>query len=214
QEPVTSAGRVGGRPLSMPDAPHPDVGALLPALVQDAGLDVVDAWGESPAGAGPGPVREYLAGLTGLDPGDDPIVLPPLVPEIARSALDYGAHGPVEAAIACAFVADTVHDLVGRVLGREEAWEVKADAFDAALPFVTAHRHPEFLAGLAGEEGPRHLDADFELVQDTFRRFASDKVAPVAEHVHRANADIPEDVIEGLAEIGGFGLSVPEEYGG
>src|SRR5437879_10352231 len=53
QEPVTSAGRVGGRPLSMPDAPHPDVGALLPALVQDAGLDVVDAWGESPAGAGP-----------------------------------------------------------------------------------------------------------------------------------------------------------------
>ena len=37
---------------------------------------------------------------------------------------------------------------------------------------------------------------------------------PVAEHVHRANADIPEDVITGLAEIGGFGLSVPEEYGG
>jgi (2S)-methylsuccinyl-CoA dehydrogenase len=32
--------------------------------------------------------------------------------------------------------------------------------------------------------------------------------------VHRTNADIPEDVIEGLAELGGFGLSVPEEYGG
>jgi len=87
QEPVTSAGRVGGRPLSMPDAPHPDVGALLPALVQDAGLDVVDAWGESPAGAGPGPVREYLAGLTGVDPGDDPIVLPPLVTVVARRSM-------------------------------------------------------------------------------------------------------------------------------
>ena len=37
QEPITSAGRVGGMPLSMPDARHPDVGALLPALVRDAG---------------------------------------------------------------------------------------------------------------------------------------------------------------------------------
>src|SRR5205085_2991863 len=70
------------------------------------------------------------------------------------------------------------------------------------------------LASLAGEEGPRHLDADFELVQDTFRRFAEDKVRPAAEHIHRTNADIPEDVIGGLAEMGGFGLSVPEAYGG
>src|SRR5437588_3026628 len=30
QEPITSAGRVGGQPLSMPDARHPDIGALLP----------------------------------------------------------------------------------------------------------------------------------------------------------------------------------------
>src|SRR5438874_6579872 len=52
------------------------------------------------------------------------------------------------------------------------------------------------------------------MVQDTFRRFAEDKVRPVAEHIHRTNADIPEDVISGLAEMGGFGLSVPEEYGG
>src|SRR6266566_3739760 len=52
QEPITSAGRVGGQPLSMPDARHPDVGALLPALVRDAGLHVVDAWAEAPAGVG------------------------------------------------------------------------------------------------------------------------------------------------------------------
>jgi len=32
--------------------------------------------------------------------------------------------------------------------------------------------------------------------------------------VHRTNGDIPEEIIEGLAELGGFGLSVPEEYGG
>ena len=32
--------------------------------------------------------------------------------------------------------------------------------------------------------------------------------------MHRTNADVPEEVIAGLAELGGFGLSVPEEYGG
>jgi SAM-dependent methyltransferase len=85
QEPITSAGRVGGEAMSMPDAPHPDVGALLPALVREAGLEIIDAWAEGPAGAGPGPVTEYLRSLTGVDPGDDPVVLPPLVTVIGRA---------------------------------------------------------------------------------------------------------------------------------
>jgi (2S)-methylsuccinyl-CoA dehydrogenase len=134
--------------------------------------------------------------------------------ELARSILEYGARGEVEGRIACAFVADAAHDLMTRVLGREHDWGVKPDAFEPVMPFLATYRDAAFLAGLAGEEGPRHLDADFELVRETFRRFAEEKVRPVAEHVHRTNADIPEDVISGLAEMGGFGLSVPEEYGG
>ena len=86
QEPITSAGRIDGAPLSMPGAPHPDVGALLPALVRAAGLEVVDAWAEAPAGVGPGPVARYLEELTGVDPGDEPVVLPPLVTVIGRRA--------------------------------------------------------------------------------------------------------------------------------
>ncbi len=86
QEPITSAGRIAGRPLSMPDARHPDVGGLLPALVREAGLELLDAWGEAPAGAGPGPVADYLESLTGASPEDDPIVLPLLVTVIARRA--------------------------------------------------------------------------------------------------------------------------------
>lgn len=84
QEPITSAGRVDGSPLSMPDARHPDVGALLPALVRRAGLVLEDAWAEAPAWSGPGPVASYLEDLTGVSPGDDPIVLPPLVTVLAR----------------------------------------------------------------------------------------------------------------------------------
>lgn len=86
QEPLTSAGRVGGAPLSMPDARHPDIGALLPGLVARAGLEIVDAWAESQAGAGAGPAREYLTHLTGVDPGEESIVLPPLVTVVARRA--------------------------------------------------------------------------------------------------------------------------------
>ncbi len=84
QEPITTAGRVGGVAMSMPEARHPDIGALLPALARQAGLEVVDAWAEAPAGAGPGPVADYLGHLTGVDPGDDPVVLPPLVTVVAR----------------------------------------------------------------------------------------------------------------------------------
>lgn len=134
--------------------------------------------------------------------------------ETARSALEYGSHGKLEREIACAFVADAVHDLMGRALGREESWGLAPGQLGSAGPFVSIHRDPAFLAPLGGQEAPRHLDPDFELVRDSFRRFAEDRIAPVAEAIHRENADIPEEIITGLAEMGSFGLSVPEEYGG
>jgi (2S)-methylsuccinyl-CoA dehydrogenase len=134
--------------------------------------------------------------------------------EIAGAALDYGALGEEEARIACAFVADACFDVAARMLGREPAFGVETGAMEPAMGVVRAYRSPEYLAALCGHTGPRHLDPDFELVQDTFRRFAEDRIRPVAEHVHRHNTDIPEEVITGLAEIGTFGLSVPEQYGG
>jgi (2S)-methylsuccinyl-CoA dehydrogenase len=132
----------------------------------------------------------------------------------ARVMLDYGARGDVEAALACAFAADVVHDLVGRVAGREAQWGVEWSAFDPVSWALAAFRDPAFVGALAETPGPRHLDADMELVQDTFRSFAANVVAPHAEHVHRTNGDVPEEVIAGLAEIGAFGLSVPSDYGG
>ncbi len=132
----------------------------------------------------------------------------------ARAMLEYGAKGDVEGRLACVFVADAVHDLACRILGREELWSVPSGRLDPAMAFVGAWRDPATLAAMAGETGPRHLDEDFTMVQDTFRRFAEEKVAPAAEGIHRENTDIPEEIIAGLAEMGGFGLSVPEEYGG
>jgi (2S)-methylsuccinyl-CoA dehydrogenase len=134
--------------------------------------------------------------------------------ETARSALVYGSRGPVEAGLAAAFAADAIWDVATRLLGREEQWGAAHDALAPAAAFVTTHRDPAWLAGLADEAGPRHLDADFEMVSETFRRFAEEKITPAAERIHRHNADIPEDIISGLGELGAFGLSIPEEYGG
>ncbi len=132
----------------------------------------------------------------------------------AEAMLDYGARGAEEARVACVFVADACAELAARVVGRETAWGVDPGWLAPVTEFVAAHRPPEVLAALCGVEGPRHLDPDFELVRETFHRFAEEQLRPRAEHIHRANEDIPEELITGLAEMGALGLSIPEEYGG
>ena len=134
--------------------------------------------------------------------------------ETARTLLDYGAKGDEEATI-------TVR--VRRRRGRRRGGQDLRPRGGVGRRPRRARRRPRRSSpptatpssspSIEGP-GPRHLDDDFEMVQDTFRRFAEDKIRPVAEHIHRHNDDIPEDVIGGLAEIGAFGLSVPEEYGG
>ena len=101
-----------------------------------------------------------------------------------------------------------------RLAGREQRWGVEPARCGTPTGSSSEYRDPDFVAGLAEQPGPRHLDADMELVQDTFRSFAANVVSPHAEHVHRKNADVPEEIVTGLAEIGAFGLSVPAEYGG
>lgn len=59
------------------------------------------------------------------------------------------------------------------------------------------------------------LDSDIALMtRDSVRQFARSEVSPVAERVHRHDELIPEQIIKQMAELGFFGMSVPEEYGG
>jgi len=58
------------------------------------------------------------------------------------------------------------------------------------------------------------LDEMHEQVRDQVREFAAQEIMPHAEHIHRTDATIPEEFIEKMAELGFFGLSIPEEYGG
>ncbi len=58
------------------------------------------------------------------------------------------------------------------------------------------------------------LDEMHEQVREQVRAFAAEEVMPHAEHIHRTDSIVPEEFIEKMAELGFFGLSVPEEYGG
>ena len=49
---------------------------------------------------------------------------------------------------------------------------------------------------------------------DTFRQFADDVVKPLAERIHREDMIIPDEILDGVRELGCFGLSVPQRYGG
>ncbi len=115
----------------------------------------------------------------------------------AKSLVDYGGKGDVEARITCAYTADMLHELSTRLLGREQDWGVERDPLADAYEFIARFRAPEFLASLADQPGPSHLSDDMEMVADTFGSFAQNVIAPHAEHVHRTNADVPEEIVTG-----------------
>ncbi|QUJ75748.1 acyl-CoA dehydrogenase family protein [Sulfitobacter albidus] len=62
--------------------------------------------------------------------------------------------------------------------------------------------------------GASGLDEELEMIRDQFRRYAVEKVEPFAHDWHLKDELIPMEVIEELAEMGVFGLTIPEEYGG
>jgi (2S)-methylsuccinyl-CoA dehydrogenase len=52
------------------------------------------------------------------------------------------------------------------------------------------------------------------MTRDSVRQFAEAEVVPQAEHIHRHDELVPDELIEKMGELGFFGMSVPEEYGG
>ena len=62
--------------------------------------------------------------------------------------------------------------------------------------------------------GASGLDEDLEMIREQFRRFADDRVVPNAHDWHLKDELIPMEIIQELAGLGVFGLTIPEEYGG
>ena len=62
--------------------------------------------------------------------------------------------------------------------------------------------------------GASGLDDELEMIREQFRRYSIEKIEPYAHDWHLKDELIPMDVIDELAEMGVFGLTIPEEYGG
>ena len=58
------------------------------------------------------------------------------------------------------------------------------------------------------------LDDTLEAIRDEMRKFADSEVVPYAQNWHRENTYIPMETVTHMAELGVFGLTIPEDYGG
>lgn len=70
------------------------------------------------------------------------------------------------------------------------------------------------MASRDDELGAEQLNNELALAQESFRRFAEDVVAPQAEHIHRQDLTVPESILQPLRDMGAFGLSIPQRFGG
>ena len=150
----------------------------------------------------------------------------------ARELVDYAARvresGRGDAlleATAAAGAADLVTSLWQRLAPAVDDLGIGDDALQAAFPgdvraalrrvgneAVFRALGREVAARRGRNETP--LDETLEQVRESVREFAEKEIAPHAERIHRDDETIPEEFITKMAELGYFGLSVPEAYGG
>ncbi|MEN8181735.1 MAG: acyl-CoA dehydrogenase family protein [Myxococcota bacterium] len=132
---------------------------------------------------------------------------------------------PVLSSCAAAGAAELVRSLRERLAPSVDDLGLGETAFEQAFPADTRTRlravaHESVFRSLGRavtEIAGRNdwpLDEMHTQVRDQVREFATREVAPHAERIHRHDEIIPEAFISSMAELGFFGLSVPEAYGG
>lgn len=124
-----------------------------------------------------------------------------------------------------------VVEAIGVVLGRLDGLSVELDMSAARLHAVAVdptlrelrrsvlaggvlHETARLLADNPDEIGRVTIGEELSMIQDQFRRFAADTVAPLAERIHRHDLTVPDTLLDALRDMGVFGLSIPEQYGG
>ena len=93
--------------------------------------------------------------------------------------------------------------------------DIKRFKYEANTPAVRRKIAEFAKEGLeTGSFGATGLDEELEMIRDQFRRFVNEQVIEQAHKWHEADELIPMEIIEQVAEMGVFGLTIPEEYGG
>ncbi|GBD27504.1 (2S)-methylsuccinyl-CoA dehydrogenase [bacterium HR30] len=145
----------------------------------------------------------------------------------AKAAQGHTSESPMYADMAAVFAGEMVQKLGAAVdahfsnfgvsterlnatLGNPEIKTILRAALDDARVRAVGRRVIE-------QRGANHCWMDNELAsmtRDSVRQFAEAEVLPLAEHIHRHDELVPDDLIRKMAELGFFGMSVPEQYGG
>ena len=132
-----------------------------------------------------------------------------------------------EERLALGFCADALNNVRSRLSPRREELGLSVDDWQTCLEsaeqmaFCARQLASVNLADLGslmleqgGRLGDYLLEEDKEIMRETFRNFATDIVMPLAEHIHREDQIVPDAILKPLVEMGCFGLSIPEQYGG
>ena len=135
---------------------------------------------------------------------------------------------PLDAQIATLAFAEGIGQLVGGLpmgqneifrpadLGLGAAARQLAAACAGLLDADHAALRADVAAALAEGHWPSETlhDADLDAIRDQFRRFTDAAIVPNAHGWHLANALIPDATVQAMADLGTFGVCIPEEYGG
>ena len=147
--------------------------------------------------------------------------------ELSGYAKQAAGHDRIITPMAALFAAEVAHKLTAQIdahvtefgvsderlnnsLGSSATKQlVRAGAADTAVCAIGRH--------VMQQRGVNHCFIDNDLAvmtRDSVRQFAESEVAPIAEPIHHHDDLIPDSLIAKMAELGFFGMSVPEEFGG
>lgn len=156
----------------------------------------------------------------------------------ARFMLDYATKVRVETgntsktlnledSLALFFCAEAIHSIRARLSARPDDFGISQTELTAKLEsesvrgFCNSQLATQNIVALGkavcelnGQVGAYLLDDHHQMMQDTFRRVANEVVMPLAKEIHQKDLIIPDAILEQVKELGCFGLSIPERFGG
>ena len=139
-----------------------------------------------------------------------------------------GGANQVDALVTTLAYAETLGQLIGGLpMGQNELFRPAdldltaaaghlRDATTAIVEVDYAALRAELTAALAAGQWPSESfgDADLDAIREQFRRFTDAEILPHAHGWHLANALIPDAVVQAMADLGTFGVCIPEAHGG
>lgn len=146
----------------------------------------------------------------------------------ARQIVEYAdkTGGDLEKDLALFYTADILQEAGGKFTQHLKAVKITPQIMSQGLwsmeliDFVNEVMEPSNYERIADKISERKsggsygISDDQQMIRETFKKFAEEVVMPKAEHIHRHDTMIPAEIINGLKELGCFGLCVPQRFGG